>query len=70
LLVYSSNNHYKKGLGMLVLNLYDLERLHIGDNNTLTIDRCVDDGNATRIGIEAPREVSIMRAELVDDDAT
>jgi len=55
---------------MLVLNLYDLERLHIGDNNTLTIDRCVDDGNATRIGIEAPREVSIMRAELVDDDAT
>lgn len=39
---------------MLVLKLYGGEALHIGDNIKVVMDRCVNDGNATRLQIEAP----------------
>jgi carbon storage regulator len=48
---------------LLVLTRKLGEKIIIGDNITLTI---VDiDRGKIRLGIEAPRDVSVMRAELV-----
>lgn len=47
---------------MLVLTRKHQEQIRIGDNITLTILRIK--GNAVRIGIEAPREVRVVRGEL------
>jgi len=41
---------------MLVLTLYDGEAVHIGDDIKIVMDRCIDDGNSTRLAIEAPAE--------------
>ena len=47
---------------MLVLSRKESEQLLIGDNIVLTINRI--SGNRVAIGIEAPREVAIVRGEL------
>jgi len=48
---------------MLVLTRKQNEKIHIGDSITITVLRMK--GNAVRLGIEAPREVGVMRGELV-----
>jgi carbon storage regulator len=47
---------------MLVLSRKEGEQLMIGDNVVLTITRI--SGNRVAIGIEAPRDVRIVRGEL------
>jgi carbon storage regulator len=47
---------------MLVLSRKEGEQLMIGDNIVLTINRI--SGNRVAIGIEAPRDVRIVRGEL------
>ncbi|MDB4532778.1 carbon storage regulator [bacterium] len=53
--------HYGEAV-MLVLSRKEGEQLVIGDNVVLTINRI--SGNRVAIGIEAPREVRIVRGEL------
>lgn len=50
---------------MLVLARKTSERIVIGGNIVITIVKI--DGNKVRIGIEAPEDVSIIRAELLDE---
>jgi len=47
---------------MLVLTRKLKEQIRIGDNVTITILRV--NGNTVRVGIDAPRDVRIMRGEL------
>lgn len=47
---------------MLVLSRKEGEQLLIGDNIVLTVSRI--SGNRVAIGIDAPREVRIVRGEL------
>ena len=47
---------------MLVLSRREGERIHIGDDVVITI--VLLENNRVRIGIDAPREVSIRRSEL------
>lgn len=47
---------------MLVLSRKEGERIVIGDNITLVISKV--NGNRVTIGIEAPRDVKIVRGEL------
>ena len=47
---------------MLVLSRKEGEQLVIGDNIVVTINRI--SGNRVAIGIEAPRDVRIVRGEL------
>jgi len=47
---------------MLVLTRKQAEQIQIGENVVITILRVK--GQSVRIGIEAPREVRVMRAEL------
>jgi carbon storage regulator CsrA len=49
---------------MLVLTRRISEQLVIGENVVITIVRV--DGGQVRIGIEAPREISVRRAELTN----
>ena len=57
------NLHFNlKGFTMLVLSRKEGEKLVIGDNVVVTINRIA--GNRVAVGIEAPREVSITRGEL------
>jgi carbon storage regulator len=48
---------------MLVLTRKLMEKLYIGDDVCVTIVRI--EGGQVRIGIDAPREVPVVRAELV-----
>ena len=49
---------------MLCLSRKLGEKIIIGDNITITV---IDiQGNKIRLGIEAPRDVSVMREELVE----
>lgn len=50
---------------MLVLTRKLMEKLFIGDDICVTIVRL--EGGQVRLGIEAPREVAVVRAELVPD---
>ena len=50
---------------MLVLTLCDGQSVHIGDDIKIEMDRCIDDGNSTRLRIDAPREIPILREELL-----
>lgn len=47
---------------MLVLSRKTQERIQIGDNVVVTVLRVK--GNMVRIGIEAPKEVRVVRGEL------
>lgn len=47
---------------MLVLTRKLQEKIQIGDNITISILRVK--GNTVRIGIDAPREIRVIRAEL------
>lgn len=47
---------------MLVLSRKAGERIKIGDNIVVIVNRVR--GNAVQIGIEAPRDVRILRTEL------
>lgn len=51
---------------MLVLSRKEGERLVIGENITLVISKIA--GNRVTIGIEAPKDVKIMRSELQSGD--
>ena len=53
--------HFREA-DMLVLSRKEGEQLVIGDNVVLTINRI--SGNRVAIGIEAPREVRVVRGEL------
>ena len=53
---------------MLVLTLYDGQSVRIGDEIKIEMDRCIDDGNSTRLRIEAPKDVSILREELLSSN--
>ncbi len=48
---------------MLVLSRKPSERIHIGDNIIITVVRV--SGQTVRIGIDAPKEIKIMREELL-----
>lgn len=50
---------------MLVLTRKLMEKLFIGDDICVTVVRL--EGGQVRLGIEAPREVAVVRAELVPD---
>ena len=52
---------------MLVLTRKQQERIHIGDNITITVVRI--QGNGVRIGIEAPKAVRVVRGEVAVKDA-
>jgi carbon storage regulator len=51
---------------MLVLSRKPGEKILIGQNVTVTIVRI--DHNTVRIGIEAPRDMNIVREELREDE--
>ena len=50
---------------MLVLTRKLLEKLYIGDDICVTVVRL--EGGQVRLGIDAPREVSVVQAELLVD---
>jgi len=50
---------------MLVLTRKTSETIHIGDNISLTVIQT--NGNSVRIGIDAPRDVTILRGELQNE---
>jgi carbon storage regulator CsrA len=41
-----------------------MEKLYIGDNVCVTVVRL--EGGQVRLGIEAPREIAVVRAELLE----
>jgi carbon storage regulator len=47
---------------MLVLSRKKCQQIQIGDSVTITILRVK--GQAVQVGIEAPRDIKVMRAEL------
>lgn len=51
---------------MLVLSRKVDEKIRIGGDVVLTIVKI--DRNKVRIGIEAPKDVSIVRGELIEDE--
>lgn len=53
---------------MLVLTRKLMEKLYIGDDICVTVVRL--EGGQVRLGIEAPRAVPVVRAELKDRSAT
>jgi carbon storage regulator len=53
---------------MLVLTRKLMERLFIGEDICITVVRL--EGGQVRLGIDAPREVSVVRAELVPERPT
>ena len=52
---------------MLVLTRKVQERIHVGDNITITVVRL--QGNSVRLGIEAPKQVRVVRGEVAARDA-
>jgi carbon storage regulator len=50
---------------MLVLTRKLMEKLFIGDDICVTVVRL--EGGQVRLGVEAPRHVSVVRAELVPE---
>jgi carbon storage regulator len=53
---------------MLVLTRKLMEKLYIGDNVCVTVVRL--EGGQVRLGIEAPREIAVVRAELLEPRPT
>ena len=52
---------------MLVLTRKTKQQIHIGPNITITILHVK--GQAVRVGIEAPRDVSVLRSEIAERSA-
>ncbi len=52
---------------MLVLSRKSGERIRIGEDVAITVVRIGP--NTVRLGIEAPRDLSILREELCEDSA-
>ncbi len=52
---------------MLVLTRKQNEKIRIGENITITVIRMK--GKAVRLGIDAPKEINVLRGELVFDAA-
>lgn len=50
---------------MLVLTRKPQETIHIGDGITITVLRTK--GNSVRLGIEAPKSVSVLRGEIASE---
>jgi len=50
---------------MLVLTRKLMEKLYIGDDVCVTVVRL--EGGQVRLGIDAPREVAVVRAELIPE---
>ena len=50
---------------MLVLTRKQNEKIQIGDNITITVIRTK--GKAVRLGIDAPKNINVLRGELVFD---
>src|SRR5215213_4768896 len=69
----SKRTRWKRGLrlprkrAMLVLTRKLMEKLFIGDDICVTVVRL--EGGQVRLGIDAPREVTVVRAELVPERA-
>jgi carbon storage regulator len=51
---------------MLVLSRKESQRIHLGESIVLTIVRV--NGDRVRVGIEAPPEIQVRRAELEPRD--
>ena len=51
---------------MLVLTRKLMEKVYIGDKICVTVVRL--EGGQVRLGIDAPREISVVRAELLGDE--
>ena len=51
---------------MLVLTRKLQEKIHVGDDITITVVRIK--GNTVRVGIEAPSQVRIVRGEVLQKD--
>lgn len=51
---------------MLVLTRKPLEQIYIGDNICITVLRVDKASGEVRLGIDAPRDMNIVREELVD----
>ncbi len=51
---------------MLVLTRKLQEKIHIGENITITVVRI--QGNTVRVGIEAPGDVRVVRGEVIARD--
>lgn len=52
---------------MLVLSRKINQSIQIGDQLTISVVRIK--GNVVQLGIEAPREVQVLRSELIERDA-
>ena len=48
---------------MLVLSRKSTERIHIGDDVVVTVVQIR--GNKVRVGIDAPKEIHVVRGELL-----
>jgi carbon storage regulator len=57
-----NDTRYREGSAMLVLSRKPGERILIGDNVAVTIVRIGP--NTVRLGIDAPRDMNIVREEL------
>ena len=51
---------------MLVLSRKERQRIRLGDNITVTIVRLT--GDQVRLGIDAPRDIRVLRDELEPHD--
>jgi carbon storage regulator len=60
----SNASQHQGRIEMLVLSRKEGERIVIGDNITLIVSKV--SGNRVTIGIEAPRDVKVVRGELQD----
>ncbi|HYW77969.1 MAG TPA: carbon storage regulator [Thermoguttaceae bacterium] len=52
---------------MLVLSRRERERIRLGEEIVVTVIRL--DGDRVRLGIEAPRDIVVLRDELAADKA-
>ena len=63
---YQPRQPEAKECAMLVLTRKLQERIHIGENITITVVRI--QGNTVRVGIEAPGDVRVVRGEVMARD--
>src|SRR3954451_4702176 len=63
----NGDSRLPRNRAMLVLTRKLMEKLYIGDDICVTVVRL--EGGQVRLGIDAPREVTVVRAELVPERA-